>query len=75
MYTGEIYLDGFDMLTILDLLIAANKFLLNDLVNYLQENLLSHHADKMHQNMALIHKTAFEHQNSSPFASTNIHWC
>ncbi|CAB4431882.1 unnamed protein product [Rhizophagus irregularis] len=60
IYGGIISLDENETSEILEVLIAANELLLQELVDYLQEYLIVNKAEWIEQHFALTHRTSFQ---------------
>ncbi|KAG9297876.1 hypothetical protein G9A89_000638 [Geosiphon pyriformis] len=51
------------ILTILELLIAADELILKNLIDYLQDYLIENHTKELEKNFASLHKTSFTHDS------------
>ncbi|GBC11358.2 BTB/POZ protein [Rhizophagus irregularis DAOM 181602=DAOM 197198] len=60
IYGGIISLNGQDTSEILNLLLAADELLLQELVDYLQKYLIENKTEWMEQHFELIHRTSFQ---------------
>ncbi|KAG9290980.1 hypothetical protein G9A89_000135 [Geosiphon pyriformis] len=63
IYNGEISLKEHGILTILELLIAADELILKNLIDYLEEYLIENHTKELEENFASLHETSFTHDS------------
>ncbi|KAG9300204.1 hypothetical protein G9A89_002650 [Geosiphon pyriformis] len=62
-YGGKISLEEHGILTILELLVAADELILKNLINYLEDYLIEYHAKQLVENFASLHETLFMHDS------------
>ncbi|RGB42396.1 hypothetical protein C1646_751050 [Rhizophagus diaphanus] len=65
IYNGNLSLNDYDNLDIIQILIAANELSLQELIPYLQTFLIENKANWMEQNFNLIYQTSFENNSFS----------
>ncbi|KAG9300218.1 hypothetical protein G9A89_002664 [Geosiphon pyriformis] len=63
IYNGEISIDKFKVSEILELLIVANEFILENLINYLEDYIIEHHEKELKENFANLHEISFKHES------------
>ncbi|KAG9289094.1 hypothetical protein G9A89_022403 [Geosiphon pyriformis] len=63
IYSDEISLNEHGVLKILELLIAADEFILEHLIDHLEDYLVEHHAKELEENFATFHETSFMHHS------------
>src|SRR2546421_10971073 len=61
IYSGQIPLSEYGVPTLLDILIAADELILEELIDYLQDYLIKHYNNDMKQNFALLYQTVFDY--------------
>ena len=61
MYSGKIDLSDHGVPTLLDLLVAADELILEDLIEYIQEYLLEQYSESMVENFTMVNQVAFQH--------------
>ncbi|CAB4417778.1 unnamed protein product [Rhizophagus irregularis] len=60
IYGGILQLNGRDNSEIIKVMLAADEFLLHELVDYIQNYLIENKSEWMEQNFELIHRTSFQ---------------
>ncbi|KAG9295682.1 hypothetical protein G9A89_003000 [Geosiphon pyriformis] len=63
IYNGEISLKEHGILTILELLIAADELILKNLISYLEDYIIENHAQELKENFVSLHETSFSHDS------------
>ncbi|KAG9283999.1 hypothetical protein G9A89_005328 [Geosiphon pyriformis] len=63
IYNGEIFLKEHGILTILELLVAADELFLKNLIDYLEDYLIENHAKELKENFASLHEISFTHDS------------
>ncbi|KAG9292154.1 hypothetical protein G9A89_005298 [Geosiphon pyriformis] len=63
IYSGEISLNEHGVLTILELLIAADELILENLINHLEDYLIGQQAKELKENFATFYETSFMHHS------------
>ncbi|KAG9295685.1 hypothetical protein G9A89_003003 [Geosiphon pyriformis] len=63
IYNGEISLEQHGILTILELLVAADELILKNLISYLEDYLIENHAQELKENFVSVLETSFSHDS------------
>ncbi|CAG8541383.1 9306_t:CDS:2 [Acaulospora morrowiae] len=63
IYTGAVSLENQNILSILEILTAADELLLEDLIQYIQSFLLEHRKELLQKNFATVSQFVFKHEN------------
>ncbi|KAG9297437.1 hypothetical protein G9A89_020838 [Geosiphon pyriformis] len=61
IYNGEISLDEHQVPIILELLVAADELILENLIDHLEDYLIEHHAKELEKNFVTLQRTSFMH--------------
>ncbi|KAG9306432.1 hypothetical protein G9A89_003542 [Geosiphon pyriformis] len=61
IYNGEIELDEYGVPIILELLVAAEELILEDLISHLEDYLIKQHEEELKENFLTSHETSYKH--------------
>ncbi|KAG9286911.1 hypothetical protein G9A89_000040 [Geosiphon pyriformis] len=71
IYKGEISLDEHGVPIILELLVAADEFILENLIDPLEDYLIEHHSKELEENFVTLQTTSFMHDSFKKIAGNN----
>ncbi|KAG9306435.1 hypothetical protein G9A89_003545 [Geosiphon pyriformis] len=59
LYSGNISLEGLDLITVFNILVAADEFFLEEIIDYIQDHLIENYSKSLQQNFIAVHQTAY----------------